>query len=203
MREAARLFRAKGFDGTSTRELAAAAGVQSASLYHYMSGKEDLLHDICMQGNAMMIAAVSEAVRNSESPLESVEIAIRAHLRTAIENRDVYLTTLSEIRSLSPSRQRAIRAKREEYGALLEKLFLAAQESGDIRSDISARHLSLLMRNLLAWTLVWFHADGELSIDEIAGLMIKVFFEGTLAKGARIVPLPGVVALDSGPSAGA
>src|SRR4051812_25726300 len=99
MREAARLFRTKGFGDTSTRELGAAAGVQSASLYHYMDTKEDLLFDICQQGNEMMFAAVTEAVEAADTPLDAVKAAIRTHLRTALENRDVYLTTLSELRA--------------------------------------------------------------------------------------------------------
>ena len=37
------LFAAKGFHGTGIRELADAAGLSSATLYHYMGTKEDLL----------------------------------------------------------------------------------------------------------------------------------------------------------------
>jgi len=39
---AAALFCEKGYAATTTREIAAAAGIQQASLYYHVTGKEDL-----------------------------------------------------------------------------------------------------------------------------------------------------------------
>jgi hypothetical protein len=36
----------------------------------------------------------------------------------------------------------------------------------------------LVLRNILAWTLVWYRTDGELTIDQLADLMKRVFLEG-------------------------
>ena len=40
---AANLFARKGYDGTSTRELAEALGVTKGTFYHHFPSKEDLL----------------------------------------------------------------------------------------------------------------------------------------------------------------
>jgi AcrR family transcriptional regulator len=180
LREAARMFRRRGFAGTSTRELAAAVGLQSASLYHYMESKEDLLYAICLTGNELMIKAVAEAIEGLE-PIQALETAIRAHLTTAIDNRDVYLTTLAEGKSLSPGRRRDVSAKREVYAELLGGIVEKAQESGQLRTDIPVEHLMTVLRNLLSWTIFWFRADGEMSIEEFARLTHKVFLEGASA----------------------
>jgi TetR/AcrR family transcriptional regulator, cholesterol catabolism regulator len=180
LREAAHLFRKQGFAGTSTRELAAAVGLQSASLYHYMDSKEDLLYAICVSGNELMIEAVTKAIEGLE-PIEALHAAIRAHLTTAIENRDVYLTTLAEVKSLSPRRRREVQKKRQGYAEVLAGVVERAQEAGDIRTDISADHLMLVLRNLLSWTLFWFRTDGDLSIEQFADLGSKVFLEGAQA----------------------
>jgi AcrR family transcriptional regulator len=180
LKEAARLFRKQGFAGTSTRELAAAIGLQSASLYHYMESKEDLLYAICVSGNELMVSAVTSAIEGLE-PLDAVHAAIRAHLTTAIENRDVYLTTLAEVKALSPRRRRDISKKRQVYADVLAGVVERAQQAGELRSDISAEHVMLVLRNLLSWTIFWFRTDGELSIDELATLMSRVFFEGARA----------------------
>jgi TetR/AcrR family transcriptional regulator, cholesterol catabolism regulator len=180
LREAARLFRKQGYTRTSTRELAAAVGLQSASLYHYMSNKEDLLSSICKRGYDLMITSVRDAagVAEEESPARAIEFAIHAHLKTAIENRDVYLTTLAEVKSLSPRSRREVEQKRAEYSNLLVSVIEKAQASGDLRSDISAEHLMLVLRNQLSWTIFWFNEDGPLSIDEFAALANRVFIEG-------------------------
>lgn len=177
LRESARLFRKRGFDGTSTREIASVMGLQSASLYHYMDTKEDLLYSICLSGNEIMIEAVSAAIEGLE-PLEALRATIRTHLSTAIENRDVYLTTLAENKALSPARRRRVAKVREVYSDLLTGVIERAQEAGEVRGDISADHIMLVLRNLLSWTLFWFRVDGDLSIEELATLISRVFLEG-------------------------
>jgi AcrR family transcriptional regulator len=50
-RQAARLFAAKGYHGTSIGDLAESMGVQKGSLYAHIGGKEDLLYET-MRGGA-------------------------------------------------------------------------------------------------------------------------------------------------------
>jgi AcrR family transcriptional regulator len=177
LREAARLFRKQGFTKTSTRELATAVGLQSASLYHYMTTKEDLLSAICLRGYDLIISAVREAT--ADVPGEHVlDRAIRAHLRTAIANRDVYLTTLAEVKSLSTRARRDVDRVRVDYTELLADIIDRAQTSGFLRSDIPAEQLLLVLRNQLSWTIFWFKEDGDLTIDEFASLVHKVLVEG-------------------------
>jgi AcrR family transcriptional regulator len=181
LREAARLFRRQGYARTSTRELATAVGLQSASLYHYMKTKEDLLSAICLQGYELMIGAVTSATEKVDSPTDALKAAVGAHLKTAIDSRDIYLTTLSEARSLSPRARRTVDQKGHIYTELLTKLIERAQEAGGVRTDISADHLMLVLRNQLSWTIFWFNPENELSIAELSELMSKVFLEGAQA----------------------
>ena len=44
---AAELFSERGYGGTTTRALSAVAGIEKASLYHHVGGKEDLLYELC------------------------------------------------------------------------------------------------------------------------------------------------------------
>jgi AcrR family transcriptional regulator len=182
LREGARLFRKKGFAHTTTRELAAAVGVQSASLYYYVKTKEELLYRICDHGYDLMIGAVSRATEGIEPPLEALRAGVHSHLQTAIDNRDVYLTTLSEMRSLSPKHRQAILLKRAQYADLLVTLMEQAQGVGQIRSDIKASHLILVLRNTLSWTLFWFSEQGDLTVDELAEIMIDLFLHGAEAE---------------------
>ena len=48
---AAALFCEKGYATTTTREIAAAAGIQQASLYYHVTSKEDLLHPVLEHWN--------------------------------------------------------------------------------------------------------------------------------------------------------
>ncbi|MCW8978209.1 MAG: TetR/AcrR family transcriptional regulator, partial [Marinobacter sp.] len=47
--EAARLFREKGYERTTVRDLAAAVGIQSGSLFHHFRTKEEILKAVMVE----------------------------------------------------------------------------------------------------------------------------------------------------------
>lgn len=183
LQEAARLFRQHGYEGTSTRAIASAVGLQSASLYHYMENKEDLLHRICLDGWARMAGVMEQALELPAAPMDALKWAIREHLRTGLEHRDVYLTMLAESRALSARSRVDVMATRERYLASVSALIRRAQEDGSLRDDVAVAELALIVRNLLVWTMFWYRADGELDFDGLCTLLIKILLQG--AYGAR------------------
>ena len=56
--EAARLFAQRGYHGTSIGDLAAALGIQKASVYSHIKGKEELLAEIALAGAEAFHAAL-------------------------------------------------------------------------------------------------------------------------------------------------
>src|SRR5919108_29528 len=62
-REAARLFAEKGYHGTSIGALADAIGVQKASLYAHIAGKQDLLFETMRHGAELAAAAAPDFER--------------------------------------------------------------------------------------------------------------------------------------------
>ena len=50
--EAARMFSARGYHGTSMGDLAGVLGIQKASVYSHISGKHDLLAEAALAGSA-------------------------------------------------------------------------------------------------------------------------------------------------------
>jgi AcrR family transcriptional regulator len=184
--EGARLFREKGYAGTSTRALAAALGVQSASLYHHVSNKEALLNEICREGWRVMSEAVDQAASSTDVGVVALTAVIRTHLVTAIAHRDTFITMLTEGRSLTAPHRRAVRRMRSEYSAILEEVIERAQAQGDLRDDLPSAHLVLVLRNLLSWTLFWYRPDGPMGLDELVLLITKVFFEGAALPGSSV-----------------
>ena len=66
------LMSQRGVDGTSMRDLAAAAGLNVASLYHYFPSKRDLLESVLIEHGFFPVQARTEARegRTANSPLE-------------------------------------------------------------------------------------------------------------------------------------
>jgi TetR/AcrR family transcriptional regulator, cholesterol catabolism regulator len=66
------LMSQRGVDGTSMRDLASAAGLNVASLYHYFPSKRDLLEAVLIEHGFFPVQARTEARegRTTNSPLE-------------------------------------------------------------------------------------------------------------------------------------
>lgn len=177
----AELFREKGYAGTTTRALSALAGIQNGSLYHHVGGKEDLLYRLCIGALEDVSVIFSEIAAEEPDPLRRLERLARRYVEQALEDRDRHATMLSEIRFLSPARRAEVVGLRDANVAIAENAVREAQASGQVRSDIDAKYLTLALFNLLNWTIFWFDPEGELTEAAIAGILWSVFSTGTVS----------------------
>lgn len=67
------LFWEKGYQSTTTRDVAASLGVQQASLYYHMKNKEDLLHGICYSSFLQIVENAEAAVVGAANPWKPYE----------------------------------------------------------------------------------------------------------------------------------
>src|SRR5262249_10771360 len=96
---AARLFAAKGYQGTSLADLASELGVQKPSLYHHIASKEDLLWEVAFDGADAFHAAL-DAVPADAPALERIRLALRGHLAVVAAQLDVATVFVREWRYL-------------------------------------------------------------------------------------------------------
>lgn len=174
---AADLFRQKGYAATTTRELADRLGIQKASLYHHIRGKEDLLFQISVESLRRITVAVG-GVAAAEAPERRLEAMIKAHVEAALPDRDMHTTMLVDLRALSPDRQADIIERRNRYERVLRDAIEEDQAAGRLRSDIDARYVTLALLNVLNWTIFWFNPEGPLSPSEVGGMLADIFLNG-------------------------
>lgn len=184
--KAADLFRRKGYAGATTRELADAIGVQKASLYHHIGGKEDLLFAICTQSLDRINADVTAAVATAPAGRRVARL-VEAHLVSATGQRDMHAAMLVELRSLGDERLGDVLARRAAYEDLVHSVIAGEQEAGRIRSDIPTGQLTLALLNLLNWTIFWFRPDGELGAGEFAAVLADIFLNGAATQSAPAI----------------
>ena len=180
---AATLFREKGYAGTSIRDVAAVLGIQSASLYHYISGKEDLLQAVCVASVEQLHQRVLDALAGETEPLARLRLVIQTFIAAIlVDDGDMHAAALLERRWLSPERRAPMRAQVVRFAALITEVIAEAQGSGALRRDIPAGHLGRALQNLLAWSMVWFRPGEELTARQVGDLFEKLFLEGALAR---------------------
>jgi AcrR family transcriptional regulator len=174
----AELFAQKSYAATTTRELAKALGVTNGTFYHYFPNKEDLLLAICQESLSSIIAAGEKAIAGIDDDEERVRALIAGHVSAMLGDQDLHRTMLIELRSLDRANLNLVLALRDEYSALVRGVLEQAQGSGFLRSDLDGRMLSLMLLNLLNWTIFWFKRNGAQSREEIAAVVATTFLDG-------------------------
>ncbi|MDR5683218.1 MAG: TetR/AcrR family transcriptional regulator [Armatimonadota bacterium] len=179
---AARLFRAKGYAATGIRDLSRALRMETASLYHYMDGKEGLLYEIARRSQEDLAAAVAPIVVSDRPPLEKVRSLMTTHMTIVLRDRDKYAVLLSELKALSPRRRAAIVRLRDAYERMVDHVLAEGQGCGVLRTDVPVRYLRLALLNLLNWSIYWYRPNGPLTPEALAAVLSAVFLDGARAR---------------------
>jgi AcrR family transcriptional regulator len=175
---ATRLFREKGYAATSIRELARGVDLETASLYHYMERKDQLLFEISEESLREVFETVEPIARSSLEPLEKLRQMIQTHVSVVLEHPDKHAVMLAELRLLSPSNRDKIIDLRDRYEGLFESAITEAQDAGVMRNDFAPHLLKLALLNLLNWSIFWYRPDGPLDPQALGEFLTHMFLEG-------------------------
>lgn len=88
IKKAALLFRTKGFNAASMRELAEAVGVEAPSLYNHIGSKSELLQAICFKVANEFTTQLDETENINTGITNKIELIIRFHINMMLEEFD-------------------------------------------------------------------------------------------------------------------
>ena len=181
---ASALFAKKGYALTSTREIAAQAGIQKASLYYHIETKEDLLYEICKSSLKQIRNDVEAALDGTSDPLERTGILIRTHIESMLRDQDRHSAALTEMFALSAERLDEVTGLRDAYESLVRSVLDKAQTAGALREDVPVKYLCLALLGLLNRVLVWFRPNGPLTPNQIGVLFGNIYLTGAAASAS-------------------
>lgn len=179
VRVSARLFREKGFDGTTVRDIADAVGMRSGSPFYHFKSKQEILAAVMEEGLVAGLAATESIVESELAPREKFHSLVRSHLETVLgEGHDFIPVLLYEWRALSPDLQARIIDLKDRYDQLWQQVVEELNAAGLIRSDSKVARLLLL--GAVNYSMQWYKPGKGLSIDELARQTVE-FFIGAAA----------------------
>lgn len=167
LKAAATLFRNKGFERTTVRELAKEVGIQSGSLFHHYANKQEILRNVMEQTILLNTALMELSLSQNHSTEDKLHALIMCELQAIFIDTGTEMAVLVyEWRALNAENQAQILALRDNYERLWLDILDNAYQEGLV--TVSPTILRRLLAGAISWSINWYNLQGELSLDELA-----------------------------------
>jgi AcrR family transcriptional regulator len=172
------LFAARGFDATSMDEIAKAAGITKASIYHHVPGKEALLARGLQRALDALFGVLEEPGATTGSARSRLR-RIVARVAEVTMQMLPEVSVLFRVRGNSKTEKHAME-RRRAFDAVVTELVRAAQRDGEIRPDIDAALMTRLVFGMSNSVVEWYRPSGRTAPAAIAEAVSGLLFEGAL-----------------------
>ena len=167
LQAATEAFAEVGFSGTSTRDIAARAGMSPAALYAHYRSKEEVLHEISLLGTRRVLEAVLTAAASAVSPpdrLAAVAYELTLwHARSSVRARVVNY----ELAHLSPEHGAQVRELRRQIHGAVRSIVEAGVRTGELGTPDPAMTAAAI-ESMCVDVARWFRPDGAWSPETLA-----------------------------------
>ncbi|GAA3123859.1 TetR/AcrR family transcriptional regulator [Streptomyces rameus] len=174
---AVRVFNERGYDGTSMEHLSKAAGISKSSIYHHVSGKEELLRRAVSRALDGLFATLDEEHARVGRPADRLEHVVRRMVEVLIAELP-YVTLLLRVRGNTETERWALE-RRRDFDHRVAELLKAAAAEGDVRGDVEVRLATRLVFGMINSIVEWYRPDARgASGREVADAVVRLVFSG-------------------------
>lgn len=178
---AADLFRKKGFEAASMRDIASGLGIEAASLYSHIKSKDEILETICFKMADDLIKSiddVNDLFFNAEEKLQS---AVKNHVNIITGNLNSSSVFLREWRHLPEPKLKEFIKLRNRY----EDGFTSILLNGENENVFEAKDKKFAVLTILSavnWIIEWYNPKGKMTPDEISEHLTEFILTGLRVK---------------------
>ena len=178
-RIAAEIMCQKGYEGTSMNDIAEAAGLTKAGIYHYIRGKEELLFEImtyAMDNLDQRVIAPAQEIADAEQRLRKI---VEGHTTSLLEGVGAITIILEETPALTAAHRRIIKVRKRAYFDFIRQTLQQLESEGKLRNvDLTTAAFSLL--GMILWISRWYRREGKLSAERVLRDYIEIAMNGVL-----------------------
>ena len=169
------LFVEKGFNETSMREIAGAAGIGKATLYDYFKTKDDILLSFFEREISEITERAAGVARQSLPAADKLRRIMQMHLEHWLLRKGFYLRLTIEAQRLALESQQRIQVARHAYQDMLRGLVEDGIREGAFRPVDSLLATRLLLNMI---TPVVFTSRPTGSPQEMLDEALEIFIRG-------------------------
>lgn len=161
------LFAARGYRGTSMKDIAAALGVRAPSLYNHVASKQQVLFEIMDAAMDRALTALEQALAGADDVSVELRRATESLVLDFLRYPGEVTICNTEVRSLDVENRAAIVAKRDQYGTRVRDIIERGCRSGAFHTR-SPQLAAFAVLELGNGAKSWFRHGGRYTDREVA-----------------------------------
>jgi TetR/AcrR family transcriptional regulator, cholesterol catabolism regulator len=177
---AVKLFLKKGYEKTSTRDLAKAVGIQAPGIYYYFKSKKEILIELNEESWRRFREMVLEPAARAADPEERIKLYIRNMIKYQLALGEKTLLVDDSVTIKNVGSRKAY--EREVFNFLRDSLRELSKNRG-IENPINANLGAFALFAMVARVYQWYKPKGPISLEDLSDQMIRLFLEGFLGVG--------------------
>ncbi len=171
-----RIFAERGFDAASMEDVARAAGITKASIYHHVPSKEALLARGLDRALSALFGVLDEPDATVGTPRARLTLIVLRVAEITMSMR-AEVSVLFRVRGNSSTERDAVE-RRRTFDARVSELVREAQATGEVRKDIEPALIVRLIFGMSNSLVEWYRPDGRMAAPTIAQAIEQIAFEG-------------------------
>ncbi len=179
--EAAKLFRRKGYSGTSMQDIASEVGILKGSIYYHFKSKDEIFREVLLRGISPILKKAEFTLNSKLPPRETLKELIRDHVNYILNNDYSLVIFAQEKEKISEKQTRDYVLSRNRYEKIFKEVLANGIKQGDFPDvDVSLTVLAILgMCNSI---IQWYNPAGPKTSSEIADQMVNLIVDLMLKK---------------------
>ena len=153
------MFIERGYEATSMDELAARLGVTKSAIYHHVPSKVELLRLALDRALDALFAVTEEPGATTGPAIDRLEHVVRGSVRVLVAELP-FVTLLLRVRGNTEVERTALQ-RRREFDRLVTGLVRAAEDEGDVRTDVDPAVTSRLLFGTVNSLTEWYRPDAR------------------------------------------
>jgi AcrR family transcriptional regulator len=160
---ATEVFRRRGYQGTTLADIAVELGADRASLYYYVSGKQEILEELISEVVKVNLAQALK-IRDDGAPApERLRRLVERLMSSYGEHYPtIYLLIQENLGQVDPERgdwAKEMRRVKHEYEEVVTEVIAAGQADGTLVATAPPRLLAYALIGMVGWTNRWFNPE--------------------------------------------
>lgn len=159
-------FAERGFHGTTTRDIASAAGMSPAALYMHHKSKEELLYLISRRGHERTLDLIRTALDTADHPALQLTTVVREFAISHARGHTTARIVNYELSALSPHHRQEIRTLRQAIDGEIRTLVERGVAAG-VFDTPNARMAAIALLSLGIDIARWYRDDGSWTPEDV------------------------------------